>query len=296
MMALFDDQRLRTAALLVVAGCASGPASQSGSASTAPTTRPPKTAVEAPRSRISERGAPYDGVYYDPSNRGYRASCSLAGSWMASESGLFSVVPVGQTLKPLLGGASFALKPPARPGEGWTLTTPSGVTLEQRYDPYLLRVEEHLANHTFTRIDPNSPARSSDDASTSDNVAMTGAVFAKITIGDRCSRVFFVPDSTRNGSIPLRPPSPVSDGIGVRTFLLLKLENGCDEPLDVRTRPRVRGLAAAGTLFADAAGEPLGLVLEGYMFAEVYAVPDVDRATLERLLQAGAKAGASSAE
>jgi hypothetical protein len=82
----------------------------------------------------------------------------------------------------------------------------------------------------------------------------------------------------------------------MRTFLLLRAEEGCEQAIDAKARVHMHGAFGGARLLADADGEPLGLSLEGYMYGAAFVVRGLPPEVLDRVLAAAAAAQAHQAE
>lgn len=283
--------------LLLVCGCGGEIAPRVATVPPAPS--PIASSVPSP----PPARAAYDGLYFgDPRSTD---TCSLHGSWLCClgpEAFMIAVSPTGRTLQPTPDGApTFALEP----GDGtWTLRTPSGTVLTQRTDPYLARIDQRLANRVFMRLDSGkyAAARASDVTVTSDAITMKDTMLATIELTERgattCARGVLFADPTWNRSVPLGPaPPPPSPGtLGMRTYLLLKLEQPCTDPIDPHIKLRVHGAFGGARLFADADGQPLGMSLEGYMYGATFVTRGASPDVIDRVLAATAAAQQHQAE
>ena len=279
-----------SAALLAASACGGAPrASPSRSESVL---LPKPTTAE--RASPAFGGAPYEGLYFAPA--GGKDACALFLPWLVclgDDGVVVGVSAEGGRLAPLARGVGgFALVAPSGAAGAFQLRTKSGNTLEERHDPYLARMEQHLAGSAFVRIDSSkySSERPVEDAYTSDAITMDDAMIARVDLhGTRergCERAVFFGDPTWNRSIPLRPapPAPAPGDLGMRMFMVMKLADGCDGKVDLRAPHQVRGVLGGAKLYADPDGAPVGLSLEGYMYAETFVARGAPRAAVERML------------
>lgn len=252
-----------------------------------------------------------DGLYFlDPNEKD---ECALRGPWLVCFGADEVALPVAGSsgvLEPIAPGVlaagahPFTLAPPSGAKGAWTLRTPSGHVLTRHDDPYLGSIEEHLPGRAFVRLDPAKYAasRAVEAAYTSDVITITDAILATVDMDHRgkrrCNRVMFLADPTWNRSIPLGPatPAPTAGLLGVRTFVLLDLDRECTEPINPREKLPLHGAYGGARLVADAQGEPLGLTLEGYQYAETFVARGAKRDVVERVLATAAKAIARQAE
>jgi hypothetical protein len=175
------------------------------------------------------------------------------------------------------------------------------VALTQRSDPYLARIEEHLAGQVFVRLETKLAPRPGDVPEYSkDTITMADALVATVALEAEhdCKHAVLFPDPTWNRSIPLGPaaPSPAAGALGMRTFALMKLELECAEAVDPRGSLGLHGILGGVKLFADADGEPVGLLLEGYMYAEIFATRGATGEAIGRMFTAVAAERGRQAE
>jgi len=259
----------------------------------------------------ARHSAPYEGLYFISADR--NTTCALLGGWLSclalyADDGrqqplLLAVSVDGTTLKPLRDGVAppFTLGAPAGPGGRWTLRAPNGVALTRRSDPYLARIEEHLAGHVFVRLDTKSAPRAGDMPDyTKDTISMADSLIATVALeaDQGCEHAVLFPDPTWNRSIPLAPaaPPPAAGQLGMRTFMLMKLELECAQAVDPRGPLDMRGMLGGVKLFAGADGEPVGLLLEGYMYAEIFVTRGATREAIGRMFTVMAAARGRQAE
>jgi hypothetical protein len=241
----------------------------------------------------------YDGLYFatEPSTD----TCSILGTRIAcltARSFLISFALDGSTFRPLDGSAAFAI-------DGGALKTPWGNSLARRDDPYLARIEARVSGHVFVRLDTGKYANATarDATYTSDAITMKESMLATVDMADRngkttCARGVLFADPTWNRSIPLGPasPPPKPGALGMRTFLLLRVDEPCEQPLDSKAAVHMKGAFGGARLFADSDGEPLGLLLEGYMYGEAFVVRGLPPETIDRFFAAVKAVQAHQAE
>jgi hypothetical protein len=308
--------RLAALGLLAAVACGASPASPSQEPTIAvsipPAVSPEGGVSQAPPLTPASRAAAHDGLYFVAADR--KDTCALVGQWLAcfglppvrsddrGDPILLAVSSEGDTLRPLRASApSFTLSAPAQAGGAWTLRGPGGEALTQRSDPYLARIEEHLAGRVFVRLESQKALRPGDAPEYSkDTITMADALVATVDIErlHDCAHALVFPDPTWNRSIPLRPatPPPAAGQLGMRTYALMKLELECKEPVDPRAPIGIHGALGGARLFAEADGEPVGLVLEGYMYAETFVTRAATREAIGRMISAAAVMGARQAE
>lgn len=251
-------------------------------------TTPSITVAPIASSTASHEAAPRaDGLYFDADAKG---SCAVQGSWLAcvgAEAVALRVESSERSLRPLDGSPPYLIESPG------TLRTPLGVTLSRRDDPFLARALDRLSGRVFVRLDDKS-------LPTADAITMETPLLAAIDMTDHddrtCRRGVLFPDPTWNRSIALGPvpPPPKPGEVGVRTFLLFDVKQGCDRPVEPHTR--IRGAFGGVRLFADANGEPLGLTLEGYMYGSAWVVRGASQEMIDRMRTAAARALEHQAE
>jgi hypothetical protein len=250
------------------------------------------------------------GLYFVAPDRS--DTCALQGRWLAclglrtadgrADPIVLAVSAAGNTLKPLRDGApSFTLGVPGDAGAARTLRSPDGVVLTQQSDPYLARIEQHLPGLVFVRLEMNTAPRPGDPPVYSkDTITMQDALMATVDVerDQSCEHALLFPDPTWNRSIPLGPakPPPAAGALGMRTFTLLKLQLECAEKVDPLAPIGLHGMLGGVKLFADADGVPAGLLVEGYMYAEIFVTRGATRDALDRMIAAVAQGRGHQAE
>jgi hypothetical protein len=158
-------------------------------------------------------------------------------------------------------------------------------TLDQIADPFLARIFRRLrAGAVFHRLDR-------DGHPTRDVLTVSEGLHAKFEFGDpkaRCSTGVLLADPTWNSSrVPsFAPAQPEANKFGERTFMFLDRRGDDDcTPLGPE-RTTSFGMGGGVRLFADADGKPVGALLIGYMYAELFVADGRARADVERLLPA----------
>jgi hypothetical protein len=215
---------------------------------------------------------------------------------------VLAVSAAGETLKPLREGApSFTLGVSGDAGALHTLRSPDGVVLAQRSDPYLARIERHLPGMVFVRLETSTgPTPGDAPVYSKDTITMQDALMATVDLerDQGCEHALLFPDPTWNRSIPLAPakPPPAAGALGLRTFALMKVELECADEVDPHAPIELHGMLGGVKLFADADGVPAGLLVEGYMYAEIFVTRGATRGAIARMLAAVAQERGRQAE
>jgi hypothetical protein len=278
--------RALTIALLGIAACAgraagpsAGPTPSKGSATSAPS-------------------FDWEGSYLDPANKKQLAQVVVGGgqAWLMGPFGALATSFEAQGDRVALPGASLVLARRSD-GAGWRLdragAAPAGDdetpqlrgTLDQIADPFLGRILRRLnAGAVFHRLDKEGHP-------TFDVLTVSQGLHAKLELGEpkpRCSTGVLLADPTSNGSrVPsFTPAQPPANQVGERLFLFLDRRGDDDcTPLGPELTTSF-SMGAGVRLFADADGTPVGAMLIGYMYAELFVADGRTRADVERLLPA----------
>lgn len=246
-------------------------------------------------------GAPafaWEGSYLEPTTKKQPAQVVVAGSkaWVTGPFGSLASPFEAQGDRVALRGAGLIL---GRRGDGagWRLfragpPAPAPVddetprlrgTLDQIADPFLGRIFGRLgAGAVFHKLDR-------DGHPTFDAIAVSEGLHAKIELGDptpRCMTGVLLADPTANGSriASFTPLQPKANEVGERMFVFLDRRgaDGCT-PLGPELTTSF-SMGSGVRLFADADGTPIGVLLVGYMYAELFVADGRTRADVERLL------------
>ena len=278
--------RALTVALLGIAACAgrtAGPA--------AGPTSPAASAASAP---VLE----WEGSYLEPTTKKQPAQIVVVGgkAWLLGPFGALASAFEARGDKVALPGANLTLARRSD-GPGWRLdrsgppvadddeTPRLRGTLNQIVDPFIGRIFRRLrAGAVFHRL-------GTDGHPTRDVLTVSEGLHAKLELGDpkpRCSTGVLLADPTWNSSrVPsFTPEQPQANQVGERTFLFLDRRGDTDcTPLGPELTTSF-GMGGGVRLFADADGTPVGALLIGYMYAELFVADGRTRADVERLLPA----------
>jgi hypothetical protein len=274
-------------AVLEVAACAGRGAGPNGGDTT-----------PAKASAASAPSFEWEGSYVDPASKKQLAQVVVGGSkaWLMG--------PFGSLASPFevagdrvaFTAASLALARRSD-GPGWRMertgappkddddTPQLRGTLDQIADPFLGRVLGRLrAGAVFHKLDKEGHP-------TFDVITVSEGLHVKLDLGDpkpHCSTGLLVADPTANGAkVPsFTPEQPKPNQVGERLFMFLdrRGDDACT-PLGPE-RETSFSMGGAVRMFADADGTPVGAMLVGYMYAELFVADGRTRADVERLLPA----------
>jgi hypothetical protein len=278
--------RALTVALLGIGACAGRGAG--------PATGPASPAASATSALVLE----WEGSYLEPTTKKQPAQIVVGGgkAWLMGPFGALASAFEVHGDRVALPGAALILARRSD-GPGWRLdrsgppvadddeTPQLRGTLDQIADPFIGRIFRRLrAGAVFHRLDR-------DGHPTLDVLRVSEGLHAKLEIGDpkpRCSTGVLLADPTWNSSrVPsFAPEQPHANQVGERTFLFLDRRGDTDcTPLGPE-RTTAFGMGGGVRLFADADGTPVGALLIGYMYAELFVADGRTRADVERLLPA----------
>jgi hypothetical protein len=278
--------RALAVALLGIAACAGR---GSGLA-----TGPASPAAPAPSAPVVE----WEGSYLEPTTKKQPAQIVVGGgkAWLMGPFGALASNFEAHGDRVALPGAGLILARRSD-GPGWRLdrngppvadddeTPQLRSTLDQIADPFIGRIFRRLrAGAVFHRLDR-------DGHPTRDVLDVSEGLHAKLELADpkpRCSTGVLLADPTWNSSrVPsFTPAQPEANQFGERTFLFLDRRGDTDcTPLGPE-RTTSFGMGGGVRLFADAEGKPVGALLIGYMYAELFVADGRTRADVERLLPA----------
>ena len=285
-----------TVALLGIAACAgrgAGPAT--GSAS------PAASATSAP---VLE----WEGSYLEPTTKAQPAQIVVGGgkAWLTGPFGALASAFEAKGDRVALPGAALILTRRSD-GPGWRLDR-SGPpvahgdeaprlrgALDQIADPFIGRIFRRLrAGAVFHK-------RDQDGHPTLDVLTVSEGLHAKLELHEpkpQCSTGVLLADPTWNSSrVPsLTPTQPQANQFGERTFLFLDRRGDTDcTPVGPELTTEL-GMGGGVRLFADADGTPVGALLIGYMYAELFVADGRTRADVERLLPALHEEASKAAE
>jgi len=277
--------RALAVALLGIAACAgrgagpaNGPAAPAASATSAPV-------VE------------WEGSYLEPTTKKQPAQIVVDGgkAWLMGPFGAMASTFEAQGDRVALPGAGLVLARRSD-GPGWRLdrsgppvadddeTPQLRGTLNQIADPFIARIFHRLREGAvFHRLDR-------DGQPTRDVLTVSEGLHAKLEFADpkpRCATGVLLADPTWNSSrVPsFTPAQPEANKFGERTFLFLDRRGDDCTPLGPE-RTTSFGMGGGVRLFADADGKPVGALVIGYMYAELFVADGRTRAEVERLLPA----------
>ena len=278
--------RAPTVALLGIAACAgrgAGPAS-------GPT--PPSAGG------TSALVLEWEGSYLDPTTKKQPAQIVVGGgkAWLTGPFGALASAFEAKGDKVALPGAALILTRRSD-GPGWRLdrsgppvadgdeTPQLRGTLNQIADPFIGRIFRRMrAGAVFHKIDQEGHP-------TLDVLTVSEGLHAKLELAEpkrQCSTGVLLADPTWNASrVPsFTPEQPPANQVGERMFLFLDRRGDTDcTPLGPERTTKL-GMGGGVRLFADADGAPVGALLIGYMYAELFVADGRTRAEVERLLPA----------
>jgi len=291
--------RVLTVALLGLAACAGrGTAPANGPASPA---SPAASAASAP-------ALEWEGSYLEPTTKKQPAQIVVGGgkAWLLGPFGALASAFEVQKDRVALPGVALVLTRRSD-GPGWRLgrsgapvadddeTPQLRGTLDQIADPFVGRIFHRLrAGAVFHKIDR-------DGHPTLDVLTISEGLHAKLELADpkrQCSTGVLLADPTWNASrVPsFTPAQPQANQFGERMFLFLDRRGDDDcTPLGPELTTKF-GMGGGVRLFADADGTPVGALLIGYMYAELFVADGRTRADIERLLPALEEEASKAAE
>ena len=182
------------------------------------------------------------------------------------------------------------LRPPAREGAPWRIAAESApVAYEQRVGPLEARVRATLLQgQRFVRIDERrlAPGAAVDTAFTRDVLTVLDHGLVRMELPDghgaACVVDALLPAVDDHGA-PVPSPLPSAGSLGIVTYSLGKMGHDCDE-FDADSP--ARGSDGGARVFASAGGHVPGVLVIGYMYAELFVAPSVTRVDLEQMARA----------
>jgi hypothetical protein len=240
----------------------------------------------------------WEGSYVDPASKRQVAQVVVGGSsaWLMGPFGSLATPFEAKGDRVAFPAAGLALARRAE-GPGWRMeragpppkdddeTPQLRGTLDQIADPFLGRVFGRLrAGAVFHRLDKEGHP-------TFDVITVSEGLHVKIDLGDpkpHCSTGVLLADPTQNGAkVPsFTPEQPEATKVGERLFVFLDRRG--DDECTALGPERTTSFSMGGgvRMFADADGTPVGAMLIGYMYAELFVADGRTRADVERLLPA----------
>jgi len=196
---------------------------------------------------------------------------------------------------------ALTLTPPAQAAAPWRIVF-DGIAIgyEQHVGELEARVREHLIEgQRFTRIDQRNLSATGpiDGAKTNDVfiVLARGLVRTELPDTPRALSCFvdaLVPRITEEGA-PLAAPLPATGALGVVRYTMFKVKEGCD---DVNVDAPAQGADLGAYFFATREGHIPGLLVLGYMYAELFVAPDCTRGDLAMMARAAKESLEQQAE
>ncbi|HTQ47556.1 MAG TPA: hypothetical protein VMI75_32595 [Polyangiaceae bacterium] len=297
---------LVTATLVFAACTPQAPATRSAMATAAPSSRAPPPAAPAPTF------ASWDGLYViTDTDAGGRSTAwvrtlttgvSLAfGPFVVTASGVPGPAGLRTTITDDGGTHALTLAPPAQAGAPWRLVFDgASIGFELHVGELEARVREHLIEgQRFTRIDQSKLAATGpiDAAKTNDVLVVLPRGLVRVELPDspRAAPCFvdaLVPMTTDAGA-PFASPLPAAGALGVVRYAMPKVTGNC---ADVDPDAQAHGNDGGAFFFATRDGRVPGLLMAGYMYAELFVAPDCTRGDLATMTRAAQEALERQAE
>jgi hypothetical protein len=197
-------------------------------------------------------------------------------------------------------GGFVTLRPPAREGGSWHIAAASApVTYEQRVGPLEARMRATLLQgQRFVRIDERrlAPGAAVDTAFTRDVVTVLDHGLVRVELPDgrgaACVVDALLPAVDDHGA-PVPSPLPAAGSPGVVTYSLGKMGHDCGE---FDPDAPAHGLDGGVRVFASTDGHIPGLLVIGYMYAELFVSPSVTRSDLAQMGKAARDESGHQAE
>jgi hypothetical protein len=182
------------------------------------------------------------------------------------------------------------LRRPAREGAPWRIAAESApVAYEQRVGPLEARVRATLLEgQRFVRIDERrlAPGAAVDTAFTRDVITVLDHGLVRVELPDgrgaACVVDALLPAVDDHGA-PVPSPLPSPGSLGIVTYGLGQMGHDCDE---FDPDAPAHGSDGGARVFASADGRVSGVLVIGYMYAELFVTPSVTRSDLARMGQA----------
>lgn len=298
--------------IVAVASAACTPATPAKPSSLPAPTASAAAAVQPPTSAPGPTFAPWDGVYVIT---GADAGAGQLTAWVRTLStgvslgfGPFVATAAGTPgpagLRAMVGDDSekhpLTLTPPAQRDAPWRIVF-DGVSIgyEQHVEPLEALVRQRLVvGQRFTRIDQrNLSATGPLDAARTNDVLVVlphGIVRTELPDSPHATPCFIdalVPMTTEQG-VPLASPLPAPGALGVVRYGMSEVST-CE---DVNPDAPAHGNDGGAFLFATREGRIPGLLMAGYMFAEVFVAPDCTRGDVAMMMRAAQDALEHQAE
>jgi hypothetical protein len=207
---------------------------------------------------------------------------------------------------PLVPGHPAHLERPAHEGDAWHLVFDGEASVPQRLDPASRLLSERLSRGLrLVCLDDHgsSPPERVEDAYTKDALEVQDGLFTRLEIARHddvsCYFDLLVPLLVRERGEPKEPPPRRSgqDGITPVRYALLKTQEPCPDAFDHdgAYESEELGKDAAVTFFVRG-DEPLGAVVESYMYAGLFVAPGVTKRDVVAMGRVAAEARGRQAE
>jgi hypothetical protein len=196
---------------------------------------------------------------------------------------------------------TVTLTPPAQPAAPWRIVIDGmSIGYEQRIGELEARVREHLMDgRRFARIDQRnlSPTDPIDAAKTNDVLVVLPRGLVRVELPDThhalsCFEGALVPLTTDAGA-PYASPLPAPGALGVVRYGIATVKEDCD---DVNPDAPATGAGGGAFFFATRDGRIPGLLMVGYMYAELFVAPECTRGDLAMMARAAKEAMEQQAE
>lgn len=196
---------------------------------------------------------------------------------------------------------AMTLAPSAQPGAPWRIAF-DGISIgyEQHVEPLEAIARERLiVGQRFTRIDQQGLSATGplDAAKTHDVLIVLphGLVRTELPDTPRALGCFvdaLVPMSSEEG-VPLAAPLPAPGALGVVRYVMPKVKEDCN---DVDPDAPAHGVDGGAFFFVSRDGRIPGLLMQGYMYSELFVAPDCTRGDVAMMMRAAEEALAHQAE